>query len=111
MGRVIDLAWSPDERYIISASADKTSQIWEASSGRSVLTYRGHTDEVECVDWSSHGTYVASGIGAFGLAELARVAEAELRDGAPVNPERIDDLHVAVEELSAFISERLKAAA
>jgi HPt (histidine-containing phosphotransfer) domain-containing protein len=53
----------------------------------------------------------AAGIGAFGLAELARVAEAELRDGAPVNPERIDDLHVAVEELSAFIAERLKAAA
>ena len=53
----------------------------------------------------------AAGIGAFGLAELARVAEAELRDGAPVNPERIDDLHVAVEELSVFIAQRLKQAA
>ena len=53
----------------------------------------------------------AAGIGAFGLAELARVAEAELREGAPVNPERIDDLHMAVEELSAFITQRLKAAA
>ena len=53
----------------------------------------------------------ASGIGAFGLAELARVAEKELREGAMVNPERIDDLHVAVEELSAFIHERLKSAA
>ena len=53
----------------------------------------------------------AAGIGAFGLAELARITEAELRDGAPVNPERIDDLHVAVEELSAFIALRLKQAA
>jgi HPt (histidine-containing phosphotransfer) domain-containing protein len=53
----------------------------------------------------------AAGIGAFGLAELARVAEAELRNGAPVNPERIDDLHVAVEELSAFIQSRIEAAA
>jgi HPt (histidine-containing phosphotransfer) domain-containing protein len=53
----------------------------------------------------------AAGIGAFGLAELARVAEAELRSGAPVNPERIDDLHVAVEELSAFIQSRIEAAA
>jgi HPt (histidine-containing phosphotransfer) domain-containing protein len=53
----------------------------------------------------------ASGIGAFGLAELARVAESELREGAPVNPERIDDLHLAVEELSAFIHQRLKSAA
>lgn len=53
----------------------------------------------------------AAGIGAFGLAELARVAESELRDGATVNPERIEDLHVAVEELSSFINARLKAAA
>ena len=53
----------------------------------------------------------ASGIGAFGLAELARVAETELRDGAAGNPERIEDLHLAVEELSSFISARLKAAA
>jgi HPt (histidine-containing phosphotransfer) domain-containing protein len=53
----------------------------------------------------------ASGIGAFGLAELARVAESELREGAPVNPERIDDLHLAVEDLSAFIHQRLKSAA
>jgi HPt (histidine-containing phosphotransfer) domain-containing protein len=50
----------------------------------------------------------ASGIGAFGLAELARAAETELRDGAPVNPERIDDLNVAVQEVSAFIGERLR---
>lgn len=53
----------------------------------------------------------AAGIGAFPLAELARVAETELRQGAPVNPERIDDLNVAVEEVSAFIARRLKAAA
>ncbi len=53
----------------------------------------------------------AAGIGAFALADLARVAETELRDGAPVNPERIDDLNVAVEEVSAFIAQRLKAAA
>ena len=53
----------------------------------------------------------AAGIGAFGLAELARVTEVELRDGGPVNPERIDDLHMAVEELSAFIGQYLQKAA
>lgn len=46
----------------------------------------------------------ALGVGAFGLSELARVAEAELRSGGPVNPERIDDLNVAVQEVSAFIA-------
>jgi HPt (histidine-containing phosphotransfer) domain-containing protein len=51
----------------------------------------------------------AAGVGAFGLANLARVAEVELREGAAVNPERIDDLAMAVQEVSAFITERLKA--
>jgi HPt (histidine-containing phosphotransfer) domain-containing protein len=53
----------------------------------------------------------ALGVGAFRLAELARVAEIGLREGAPVNPEWIDDIHIAVEELSGFIADRLKAAA
>jgi len=51
----------------------------------------------------------AMGIGAFQLADLARVAETELRNGVPVNPERIEDLHVAVEELSTFIAGRIAA--
>ena len=50
----------------------------------------------------------AAGIGAFGLMELARVAETELRAGAAVNPEWIDDLSIAVEEVSAFIAERIE---
>jgi HPt (histidine-containing phosphotransfer) domain-containing protein len=50
----------------------------------------------------------AAGVGAVGLAELARVAETELREGAPVNPERIDDLNMAVQEVSAFIATRIK---
>ncbi len=52
----------------------------------------------------------AAGVGAFALAELARVAEQELREGGPVNPERIDDLALAVQEVSAFIGDRLRAA-
>lgn len=47
----------------------------------------------------------ASGIGAWGLADLARLAENELKAGAPVNPERIDDIGMAVHEVSAFVSE------
>ncbi len=53
----------------------------------------------------------AAGVGAFALAELARVAETELREGVPVNPERIDDLNMAVQEVSAFIAARIKAVA
>jgi HPt (histidine-containing phosphotransfer) domain-containing protein len=53
----------------------------------------------------------AAGVGAWTIADLARTTEAELRSGAPVNPERIDDLGMAVHECSAFIGERLLAGA
>ncbi len=52
----------------------------------------------------------ASGVGAFALAELAKTAEEDLRAGKPVDPERIDDLGVAVNEASAFIAEHVAAA-
>ncbi|MEO6395729.1 MAG: Hpt domain-containing protein [Devosia sp.] len=52
----------------------------------------------------------ASGVGAFALAELAKTAEEELRAGNPVNPERIDDLGIAVNEASAFIADHVNAA-
>jgi HPt (histidine-containing phosphotransfer) domain-containing protein len=50
----------------------------------------------------------AAGVGAFRIADLARATEEELRSGAPVNPERIHDLGMAVHECSAFIGELLE---
>jgi HPt (histidine-containing phosphotransfer) domain-containing protein len=50
----------------------------------------------------------AAGVGAVRIAELARTAEADLRAGLPVNPERIDDIEMAVQECSAFIGELLE---
>lgn len=55
--------WSPDSRLVASASYDKTVQIWQASSGALVFTYRGHSDEVNSVDWSPDGNYLVSGGG------------------------------------------------
>ena len=57
--------------------------------------------------WNGLAIAEEHGGSGFGLAELARVAETELREGVPVNPERIDDLALAVQEVSAFIGERL----
>jgi HPt (histidine-containing phosphotransfer) domain-containing protein len=47
------------------------------------------------------------GIGAFRLAELARTAEDELKAGMPVNPERIHDVGIAVEEVRGHIADLL----
>jgi hypothetical protein len=49
----------------------------------------------------------ANGIGAWGIAELATAMETELSNGAPVDPERIEDLDWAVHEASEFIERML----
>ncbi len=46
----------------------------------------------------------AAGIGAWGVRDLAGRAAEELRAGHPVNPERIDDIAMAVAECSDFIA-------
>jgi HPt (histidine-containing phosphotransfer) domain-containing protein len=53
----------------------------------------------------------AAGVGARQIAALAATAESELRAGEPVNPERIDDIGMAVEEVRTFISAILEQAA
>ncbi len=45
----------------------------------------------------------AAGVGARAIAELARTAEDELKQGKHVNPERIEDLHMAIVECSEWI--------
>jgi hypothetical protein len=42
---------------------------------------------------------------------MAREVETSLKAGEPVDPERIDDLRMSVEEVSAFISSRLERSA
>ncbi|MBK8083798.1 MAG: Hpt domain-containing protein [Devosia sp.] len=53
----------------------------------------------------------AAGIGAWGVRDLARLAEDELRSGGPANPERIEDIAMAVAECSEYIAALLEQAA
>ena len=57
------LSWSPDGKYVASASQDKTVQVWEANTGRPVTIYHGHTGSgsfVSDVQWSPDGKTIAS---------------------------------------------------
>jgi WD40 repeat protein len=43
--RVNALAYSPDGRFVASASRDGTAKVWDLGNGREVSTYRGHVDQ------------------------------------------------------------------
>jgi WD40 repeat protein/tRNA A-37 threonylcarbamoyl transferase component Bud32 len=58
--RVRSVAWSPDGAHIVSASDDKTAQVWVALTGDHLFTYTGHADRVHAVAWSPDGKLIAS---------------------------------------------------
>ncbi|KAJ9524914.1 hypothetical protein QJQ45_005898 [Haematococcus lacustris] len=80
---VNQVSFSPDGRWILSASFDKSIKLWDGTKGTFLATFRahvgpvyqvwdmrtrklkvdlpGHADEVFCVDWSPDGSGVASG--------------------------------------------------
>lgn len=61
-GGVVALAFSPDERLLVSGSYDKTVRIWDTETGRDVFgALEGHTGMVGAVAFSQHGRQVASG--------------------------------------------------
>lgn len=64
---VESLGWSPDGKRIVSGSADKTVQVWDATTGNHRLIYRGHSSRVWSVAWSSDGTRITSGSGELAL--------------------------------------------
>ena len=73
------LAWSPDGKFIASASDDTFVQVFEAATGARRLIYRGHTEEVAAVAWSPDGHLIASA----GQDETVQVWNAA-SGGAPV---------------------------
>jgi WD40 repeat protein/serine/threonine protein kinase len=57
-GHVNCVAFSPDSQQVVSGSHDTTVRIWEASTGRELLSLNGHAGEIFSVTFSSDGQHV-----------------------------------------------------
>lgn len=67
------VAWSPDGRHIATADySEKTAVIWDAQTGIPLLTFAGHTRDVQDVFWSPDGSKIVT----TGWDNLAKVWDA-----------------------------------
>ena len=41
------LAWSPNSTWIVSGGDDRIARVWEISTRKEVLAFRGHTDSID----------------------------------------------------------------
>ncbi len=57
------IAWSPDQKTLASASYDNTIKLWDLTTGGVPRTLYGHRDWVSSVSWSPDGKYLASASG------------------------------------------------
>src|SRR5207302_180888 len=74
-GQVFSVAFSPAGRRIAAGAGNNNSTVWDAATGKELLSLPGHTDAVLCVRFSPDGKRLASG-GA-GRDATVRVWDAE----------------------------------
>ena len=55
------VAFSPDGQRIVTGSSDQTAKIWEAASGRELLTLKGHSAPITFVAFSADGQRIVTG--------------------------------------------------
>ena len=58
---ITSLKYSPTKQYIATTSADCTIKLWQASNNLLIRTFYGHTEIVNCIDFSVDGSLLASG--------------------------------------------------
>ncbi|WP_217357020.1 pentapeptide repeat-containing protein [Dolichospermum sp. UHCC 0299] len=61
LGSVYSVAFSPDGKYLATGDSDGRVQIWNAVTGRELLTLVGHSHFVVSLAWSGDGLTLASG--------------------------------------------------
>ncbi|HMF15480.1 MAG TPA: hypothetical protein VKE94_24370, partial [Gemmataceae bacterium] len=59
--RVHGLDFSPDGRFLATASEDQTVRVWDVKTGKEVVPSRGHRAAVFSVAFSPDGNRLVSG--------------------------------------------------
>ncbi|MDP6960875.1 MAG: hypothetical protein QF595_05055 [Dehalococcoidia bacterium] len=72
-GGVESAAYSPDGRRIVTAGQDRTAKVWEAQTGKELLTLTGHNGPVTSAAYSPDGRRIVTA----GQDRIAKVWEAQ----------------------------------
>ncbi|KAI8840480.1 WD40-repeat-containing domain protein [Chytriomyces cf. hyalinus JEL632] len=51
---ILHLEWTPDDRYIATASGDATCRLWDVMTKKCINVFKGHTSSVKSVAFSMH---------------------------------------------------------
>ena len=58
--RILSAAYSPDGRWIVTASTDDTARVWSAESGQQKMVLQGHTGPVTSAAYSPDGRWIVT---------------------------------------------------
>jgi WD40 repeat protein len=58
---VQSVALSPDGRFALSGSDDRTLKLWDVGTGKELRSLRGHGSHVKSVAFSPNGRFALSG--------------------------------------------------
>ncbi len=58
---VTSVAFSPDGRFVLTGSRDRSAQLWDAATGKPLRRFAGHQGDISSVAFSADGRLVLTG--------------------------------------------------